>query len=77
MIKKIILFLIRVYQLAVSPDRGWRKYYFSPVCRFYPSCSEYARQAIIRYGVTRGGWRAIKRIGRCHPWQAGGYDPLT
>jgi hypothetical protein len=77
MIKKIILFLIKAYQLAVSPDRGWRQCFFSPTCRFYPSCSEYAKQAIDRYGAARGGWKAIKRIGRCHPWHEGGYDPLA
>lgn len=61
--------LIRLYQWTLSPLLG-------PRCRFYPSCSRYAHEAVGRYGVWRGGWLALKRIGRCHPWHPGGIDPV-
>ena len=63
------LFLIRAYQVAVSPMLGSR-------CRFHPSCSEYAMEALRRHGLFRGLWLAVRRIGRCHPWHPGGYDPV-
>ena len=68
MIKKILLGFIWVYQKISShtPSR----------CRFYPTCSEYMRQAVIKYGVIKGGWLGIKRITRCHPLNEGGYDPV-
>lgn len=67
--RKIIIVLIRGYQQVISP--------LTPqTCRFYPSCSSYAYQAIDRYGVFKGGWLAVKRISRCHPWNPGGYDPV-
>lgn len=59
--------LIRFYQQFVSPLRG-------PTCRFYPSCSSYAVTALTRFGPIRGGWLAIRRLGRCHPWNPGGID---
>jgi putative membrane protein insertion efficiency factor len=62
-------FLIRLYQLAVSPLLG-------PRCRFHPSCSRYALEAVERFGAGRGSWLAAKRIARCHPWNAGGFDPV-
>ncbi len=61
--------LIRAYRYAVSPMLGCN-------CRFYPSCSEYAEQAIGQHGSLRGGWLAARRIACCHPWHPGGYDPV-
>lgn len=61
--------LIRVYQRYISP-------FLPPSCRYRPSCSEYARQAILRYGVLRGSWLAVRRIARCHPFSSGGWDPV-
>ena len=63
------MILIRVYQWTLSPMLGAR-------CRFYPSCSCYAHQAIERHGALAGGWLAAKRLARCHPFSAGGYDPV-
>lgn len=60
---------IRGYQIAISPLLG-------PRCRFHPSCSHYALEALERHGVLRGLWLAIRRIGRCHPLHAGGFDPV-
>jgi len=61
--------LIRFYRLAISP-------YLAPSCRFLPTCSEYALEAITRHGALRGGWLALRRIGRCHPLARWGYDPV-
>lgn len=66
---RAIVLLIRLYQLAISP-------LFPPSCRFYPSCSHYAAEAISRYGIVAGATLAIKRVARCHPWQPGGFDPV-
>lgn len=63
------IFLIRAYQLAISPMLGQR-------CRFVPSCSDYAIESLQRYGAGRGLWLAVRRLGRCHPWHPGGYDPV-
>ncbi len=60
---------IRAYRYAISPLLG-------RCCRFYPSCSEYAAEAIQRHGALRGSWLAVRRIGRCHPFHPGGYDPV-
>ena len=65
----LALGLIRVYQKAVSP-------LFPPSCRFTPTCSNYSFTAIERHGIIRGGWLAVRRIARCHPWNPGGYDPV-
>ncbi len=67
--RPILIALIRVYQLFLSPLLGNH-------CRFYPSCSQYAREAIERHGVSRGVWLAIRRVLRCHPWHPGGVDPV-
>lgn len=64
-----MLLLIRIYRYALSPLLG-------PRCRFYPSCSAYAEEAVHQYGAGKGAWLALKRIGRCHPWHAGGIDPV-
>jgi putative membrane protein insertion efficiency factor len=64
-----LVMAIRAYQLAISPMLGNR-------CRFYPSCSDYSMEALQRHGVFRGLWLAVRRIGRCHPWHPGGYDPV-
>jgi putative membrane protein insertion efficiency factor len=61
--------LIRLYRYFVSPLLG-------PNCRFYPSCSCYAEEAIEHHGIVRGGYLAARRILRCHPWHPGGYDPV-
>jgi putative membrane protein insertion efficiency factor len=67
--KHIIIFFIKAYQLLISPI-------FAGSCRFYPSCSEYAVESVCRFGSIKGTWMAIKRIGRCHPWHPGGFDPV-
>jgi putative membrane protein insertion efficiency factor len=68
-VKRIALALIRMYQKTISPA-------LPPLCRFVPSCSEYAYQSIAKYGVLRGGWMALRRLSRCHPLNSGGYDPV-
>ncbi|MFA6553633.1 MAG: membrane protein insertion efficiency factor YidD [Patescibacteria group bacterium] len=74
---KIFLSLIRLYQRTLSPDHGvWSYRHPYGYCRFHPTCSEYAHQAISRHGMVKGGFLSIKRIGRCHPWSRGGYDPV-
>lgn len=67
--KRIALGIIWFYQKAISPA-------LPPTCRFTPSCSHYGYEAIEKYGFLKGGWMAIKRIGRCHPLTPGGYDPV-
>ena len=61
--------LLRLYRLLISPWLGAN-------CRFDPSCSSYAIEALQRYGILKGGWLAVKRIARCHPWGGSGYDPV-
>ena len=69
MFVKILSGLIRAYQVAISP---WTP----AACRFNPTCSSYALEALQRQGALRGGWLAVRRIGRCHPWGGYGYDPV-
>jgi len=69
-LRLLALGLVRVYQLLVSP-------LLPPACRFWPTCSHYSAQAIGRYGVARGVWLSLRRLGRCHPFHPGGYDPVT
>lgn len=69
LVSATLVFLIRVYQTLISPLLG-------PRCRFYPSCSHYAVEAIRTHGAMRGTWLATRRILRCHPLNAGGYDPV-
>ena len=64
-----VLLLIRAYQLIASPLLGNR-------CRFHPSCSDYAIEALRRHGLLKGSWLAVRRIGSCHPWHDGGFDPV-
>ncbi|MBP2626766.1 MAG: protein yidD [Firmicutes bacterium] len=67
--KKMAILFIKFYRLFISPLKP-------PTCRFVPTCSEYALQAIEKYGIIRGGNMAIRRILRCHPFHPGGYDPV-
>lgn len=67
--RTVFVLPIRLYQRFISP-------LLPRSCRFYPTCSEYAAQAISRYGLLRGGRLAVKRIARCHPWNPGGWDPV-
>lgn len=67
--KAILLALIDAYRLLLSP-------FFGTQCRFYPTCSSYAREAIEVHGSLRGSWLAVKRILKCHPWHPGGVDPV-
>lgn len=69
--------LINIYQRSLSFDHGPMKHlYPNGFCRFYPSCSEYGKAAILKYGVVLGGLKSVWRIMRCNPWNKGGYDPL-
>lgn len=62
--------LIRFYQVALSPLKG------GPTCRFYPTCSHYALEALEKHGAMKGFWLTVRRVLRCHPFHAGGYDPV-
>lgn len=67
--RTICILPIRAYQRFVSP-------LLPPACRYYPTCSEYAAEAILRHGIIKGTFLAIKRLSRCHPWGGSGYDPV-
>ncbi len=66
---KLLILLVQGYQVGISP-------LLPASCRYYPTCSAYAVEAIERHGPARGGWLAIRRIARCHPFRAGGFDPV-
>jgi putative membrane protein insertion efficiency factor len=66
---RVLIILVAAYRYALSPMLGRS-------CRFHPSCSEYAQEALERHGAVRGVWLALRRIARCHPWHRGGYDPV-
>lgn len=68
--KTLMIVCIRFYQLFISP-------LFPPTCRFYPTCSQYAIEAIRKKGALKGGCLAVKRIAKCHPFHPGGYDPVS
>ena len=67
--KYLIIAFLKAYRMFISPLYG-------QVCRFYPSCSAYALEAVERHGAVRGSWLAMRRLIRCHPWNPGGYDPV-
>ena len=68
-VRYLLIGFLRVYRLVISPLYG-------QVCRYHPSCSAYALDAVRDHGSIRGVWLAVRRLGRCHPWAAGGYDPV-
>ena len=67
--KKSFIFLIKIYRFAISPLTP-------PSCRFYPTCSQYAMQAVEKYGAAKGIFLALRRLSKCHPFHPGGYDPV-
>lgn len=69
MMRRLVVALLRAYRFAISPMYG-------QVCRYYPSCSAYALEAVETHGALKGSWLALRRLGRCHPWTAGGIDPV-
>jgi putative membrane protein insertion efficiency factor len=68
-VKYVLIGLLKVWRLCISPLYG-------DVCRYYPSCSAYALRAVQYHGAVRGSWYTVRRLLRCHPWAAGGYDPV-
>jgi hypothetical protein len=68
-VKWILIGLLKAYRFAISPLYG-------QVCRYHPTCSAYALEAVTVHGSIKGTWLAVRRVGRCHPWAAGGYDPV-
>lgn len=75
--KRIILLTIKLYQKTLSLDQGPLSYFISErICRFHPTCSQYTYEAVERFGVFQGIMLGLRRIIRCHPWNASGYDPV-
>jgi len=69
LMREFVVLPIRFYQYCISP-------LLPTACRFYPSCSNYVLQAVLRHGIVCGGWLGLRRLARCHPWSPGGYDPV-
>jgi putative membrane protein insertion efficiency factor len=69
MMRRILVLFVRAYQVGIAP-------LLPPSCRYYPSCSAYAIEALEKHGALRGSWLAIRRISRCHPFRPGGFDPV-
>jgi len=69
MMARILIWIVKAYQLVLSP-------FFGQQCRFYPTCSQYALEAIQKHGALRGSYYTVRRLVRCHPWCAGGHDPI-
>ena len=67
--KYVLIALLKAYRAGISP-------FYGNVCKYYPSCSAYALEAVTVHGAARGTWLAARRLGSCHPWAAGGYDPV-
>jgi putative membrane protein insertion efficiency factor len=67
--RQVLVWFVRAYQVGISP-------YLPSACRYYPSCSAYAIEALQKHGAMRGSWLAARRIGRCHPFRPGGFDPV-
>lgn len=73
--RRFLAFLVRGYQKTLSPDHGWlKRFYPFGYCKFTPSCSDYARQSLLKHGVVWGGLKAFWRVLRCNPWSKGGED---
>jgi len=68
--RKLVIYIIKIYQKWISPLK------IVPSCRFYPTCSQYAVDAVSKYGVLKGGFMALRRLLKCHPFHPGGYDPV-
>ena len=68
--KQVLIFFVRIYRKYISPLNG------RPTCRYFPTCSQYAIEALEKYGAVKGSYLALRRILRCHPFHKGGYDPL-
>ncbi|MCG2634025.1 MAG: membrane protein insertion efficiency factor YidD [Gammaproteobacteria bacterium] len=69
MLRRLLILLIQAYRLLISP-------LLAPSCRFVPCCSAYTEESVRRFGIIRGAWAGLQRIGRCHPWHEGGVDPV-
>ncbi|MFH1182949.1 MAG: membrane protein insertion efficiency factor YidD [Candidatus Moraniibacteriota bacterium] len=77
MFAKLLIVIIKLYQKLLSPDQSfWGKRLGFKICRFHPTCSQYAIDALQKHGVVKGNYLAVKRVLRCHPWNPGGHDPV-